>query len=112
MDGQTSPGRPDANRSERLPDGQIRRIATTTRRRFTTKTQGRKDFFCASSRRCGEIAFMEITDKNIVLIGMRGSGKTTVGAILAGCLHRELIPMDALIVYECGMTVPEIVAAH
>lgn len=52
---------------------------------------------------------MEATDKNIVLIGMRGSGKTTVGAILAGCLHRELIPMDALIVYEAGMTIPQIV---
>ena len=52
---------------------------------------------------------MNITDKNIVLIGMRGSGKTTIGAILAGCLHRELIPMDALIVYEAGMTIPQIV---
>jgi len=51
-------------------------------------------------------------DANIVLIGMRGSGKTTVGAILAGRLHRELIPMDALIVYELGMTVPEIVEKH
>jgi shikimate kinase len=40
---------------------------------------------------------------------MRGSGKTTVGAVLAGRLHRELVPMDALIVYELGMTVPEIV---
>jgi shikimate kinase len=49
-------------------------------------------------------------EKNIVLIGMRGSGKTTVGAILAGRLHRELIPMDALIVYEAGMTIPQIVA--
>lgn len=51
-------------------------------------------------------------DKNIVLIGMRGSGKTTVGASLAGRLHREFIPMDALIVYEAGMTIPEIVAQH
>jgi shikimate kinase len=55
---------------------------------------------------------MSPADTNIVLIGMRGSGKTTVGAILAGRLHRELIPMDALIVYELGMTVPEIVAKH
>lgn len=52
---------------------------------------------------------MGLADKNIVLIGMRGSGKTTVGAILAGRLHRELIPMDALIVHELGMTIPEIV---
>jgi len=55
---------------------------------------------------------MDAAEANIVLIGMRGSGKTMVGAILAGRLHREMIPMDALIVYECGMTIPEIVAAH
>lgn len=52
---------------------------------------------------------MTIHEKNIVLIGMRGSGKTTIGAILAGRLHREFIPMDALIVYEAGMTIPKIV---
>ena len=50
--------------------------------------------------------------ENIVLIGMRGSGKTTIGAILAGRLHRELIPMDALIVYEAGLTIPEIVEKY
>ncbi len=54
---------------------------------------------------------MDTPEKNIVLIGMRGSGKTTVGAILAGHLHREFIPMDALIVYEEGMTIPRIVAS-
>ena len=52
---------------------------------------------------------MEDADRNVVLIGMRGSGKTTVGAILAGRLHRELIPLDALVVYEAGMTIPRIV---
>jgi len=55
---------------------------------------------------------MKLKDKNIVLIGMRGSGKSTVGAILAGRLHRELIPMDALIVYEAEMSIPEIVAQY
>jgi shikimate kinase len=55
---------------------------------------------------------MEEYEKNIVLIGMRGSGKTTVGAILAGRLHREFIPMDALAVYEAGMTIPQIVEKH
>ncbi len=52
---------------------------------------------------------MRETEKNVVLVGMRGSGKTTVGAILAGRLRRELIPLDALVVYEAGMTIPEIV---
>jgi len=55
---------------------------------------------------------MNSTEKNIVLIGMRGSGKTTVGAILAGRLHKEFVPMDALIVYDMGLTVPEIVEKH
>ncbi len=55
---------------------------------------------------------MDQTEKNVVLVGMRGSGKTTVGAILAGRLHRELIPMDALIVYEAGLTIPQIVEKH
>jgi len=52
---------------------------------------------------------MKAAEKNIVLIGMRGSGKTTIGAILAGRLHCEMIPMDALIVYEAGKTIPQIV---
>ena len=55
---------------------------------------------------------METTDKNIVLIGMRGSGKTTIAAILAGRLHREMIPMDALIVYEAGKIIPQIVETY
>ena len=52
---------------------------------------------------------MDNPAKNIVLIGMRGSGKTTVGAILAARLHREFVPMDALIVYEAGMAIPNLV---
>lgn len=55
---------------------------------------------------------MDATEKNIVLIGMRGSGKTTIAAILAGRLHREMIPMDALIVYEAEMTIPQIVEKY
>lgn len=50
--------------------------------------------------------------KNIVLIGMRGSGKSSVGAILANHFNRELISMDALIVYEAGMTIPQIIDKH
>lgn len=47
---------------------------------------------------------------NIVLIGMRGSGKTTVGKILARKLNRELVEMDELITRKAGLTIPEIVA--
>lgn len=47
---------------------------------------------------------------NIVLIGMRGSGKTTVGKILAKNLKRDFIEMDDLIVEKAGMTIPNIVS--
>jgi shikimate dehydrogenase len=49
---------------------------------------------------------------NIVLMGMRGSGKTAVGKILAQRLGRELIEMDELIVGKSGLSIPEIVAKH
>jgi len=49
---------------------------------------------------------------NIVLIGMRGSGKTAVGRILAQKLGREFIEMDELIVQKAGLSIPEIVARH
>jgi shikimate dehydrogenase len=49
---------------------------------------------------------------NIVLIGMRGSGKTAVGKVLAQRLGQELIEMDELIVQKEGMSIPEIVKEH
>jgi shikimate dehydrogenase len=49
---------------------------------------------------------------NIVLIGMRGSGKTTVGKILARKLDRELVEMDELITQKAGLSIPEIVEKH
>lgn len=49
--------------------------------------------------------------KNIVLIGMMGSGKTTVGRLLADALGRELVDTDALIEERQGRTIPEIFAA-
>jgi shikimate kinase len=49
---------------------------------------------------------------NIVLIGMRGSGKTSVGRIIAQKLGRELVEMDELIARRAEMSIPEIVARH
>jgi len=46
---------------------------------------------------------------NIVLIGMRGSGKTTIGKLLAKRLGKQFIEMDELIVQRLGQTIPEIV---
>lgn len=44
--------------------------------------------------------------KNIVLIGMMGCGKSTVGAILSKKLGVELIDTDALIEAREGRTIP------
>jgi shikimate kinase len=49
---------------------------------------------------------------NIVLIGMRGSGKTTVGRILATKLERGLVEMDELIIHRAGLSIPEIVEQY
>ena len=46
---------------------------------------------------------------NIVLIGMRGSGKTTIGKLLAKRLGKRFIEMDELIVQRLGQSIPEIV---
>ncbi len=45
---------------------------------------------------------------NIVLIGMPGSGKTTVGLALSEKTGRKAIDLDELIEAEAGMTIPEI----
>ncbi len=46
---------------------------------------------------------------NIVLIGYRGTGKSTVGALLAARLKRDLVSTDAEIVRRAGKSIPEIV---
>ena len=46
--------------------------------------------------------------KNVVLIGMPGCGKSTVGKILAEKLQRELLDTDEEIIRADGRTIPEI----
>lgn len=47
---------------------------------------------------------------NLVLIGMPGCGKTTVGRLLAKQLNRELVDVDAMIVEAEGRSIPDIFA--
>ena len=47
---------------------------------------------------------------NIVLIGMPGSGKSTIGAVLAQLSGRKVIDLDEQIVLAAGKTIPQIFA--
>jgi shikimate kinase len=49
-------------------------------------------------------------EPNLVLIGYRATGKTSVGARLARILRRPFVDLDQVLVEEAGQTVAEIVA--
>jgi len=49
---------------------------------------------------------------NLVLIGYRGTGKSTVGKVLAARLGRPIVSTDREIVRRAGSSISEIVAAH
>lgn len=51
---------------------------------------------------------IEREKENIVLCGMPGCGKSTVGAILAKNMERPFLDLDALIVEETGKSIPQI----
>lgn len=55
---------------------------------------------------------IESETKNIILIGMPGVGKTTVGKRLSELLSREFIDTDELIVQKAGTSIPEIFKNH
>ena len=49
---------------------------------------------------------------NVVLIGYRGTGKSSVGKVLAARLDRPLLSTDAEVVRLAGQTIPAIVKQH
>lgn len=53
-------------------------------------------------------AEMERNTRNVMLIGMPGCGKSTVGAALAEKLGRKLVDVDERIVEMVGCSIPEI----
>ena len=55
-------------------------------------------------------ASFSLEEKNVYLLGMRASGKTTVGRALAEALGCAFLDTDAMVVEAAGMTVEAIVA--
>ena len=51
---------------------------------------------------------MEAQMRNIVLVGMPSSGKSTVGKVLSRITGKPFIDMDEEIVRRAGITIPEI----
>lgn len=49
--------------------------------------------------------------RNVILIGMPGCGKTTVGTLLAEALGKRFVDLDARIAERAGKPIPEIFAA-
>ncbi len=49
---------------------------------------------------------------NLVLIGYRGTGKSTVARLLAEKLGMEVVSLDQEVVRQAGRSIPEIVAEH
>jgi shikimate kinase len=49
---------------------------------------------------------------NLVLIGYRGTGKSTVAKLLAERLGMEVVSLDQEIVRAAGQSIPDIVAEH
>jgi shikimate kinase len=50
--------------------------------------------------------------RNIVLVGFMGSGKSSVGRILASLTGFALVDTDQLVVQEAGVPIPEIFRRH
>ncbi len=57
------------------------------------------------SRMCAKMS-------NIVLIGMPGCGKTTIGKTLSQMIGRQFVDIDAEIEHVTGMTIPNIFTQH
>jgi shikimate dehydrogenase len=58
------------------------------------------------------VADIALETGNIVLVGMPGSGKSTVGKALAEALGRPLVDTDALIVNAAGRAIPDVFASE
>jgi len=53
-----------------------------------------------------------MSDKNIILTGFMGTGKTTVGKLLANQLRYKFVDTDETIMSRCNQTITEIFHTH
>ncbi len=94
-------------RCRRRDDGRARarvRSAPQVRRRLRDRVR-------AESRRVSRLVVTAMMgDKHLVLIGLMGAGKTTVGRRCARQLGREFVDTDDVVVALAGMPVDEIFA--
>jgi len=60
----------------------------------------------------GNVPFRVKMDRNLILIGFMGTGKTTVGRLVADALGFRFTDTDAEIEAEAGCSIPEIFAAE
>ena len=58
------------------------------------------------------LAMLRRDTGNLVLIGMPGCGKSTVGELLGQLSGRRIIDLDAMIAEKAGMSIPDIFAAE
>ena len=65
-----------------------------------------------SHSRPAEAARKQIGSRSVVLVGMMGAGKTSIGRRLADQMGLPFIDADAEIEAAAGQTVPEIFATH
>ncbi len=56
------------------------------------------------------VRLMEARFRNVVLVGMPGCGKSTVGKLLAERLEKSFTDTDVLVEQAAGKTIPEIIA--
>ena len=65
---------------------------------------------CEFPEKTGEEVYKKLLSQkeNIVLTGMPGSGKTTIGRLISERLSREFVDTDELIVKKAGMEITEI----
>jgi shikimate kinase len=59
-----------------------------------------------------ERVLARLGDRCIVLVGMMGAGKTSIGRRLAGVLHLPFVDADAEIEKAANLTIPEIFAHY